>query len=75
MELYYKNETLFVDVHETINETIANTMKKRIFNIIDDYDIDRIILKTSKTNASEKALLQNLEKEYKQKYNGNLIIK
>ena len=75
MELYYQNETLFIDMLESIDDNNMNLMKKRLFTIIDDYGIDHIVVKTSASQKAEKEHLKQLEREYKSKYSGNLIIK
>lgn len=73
MEVYYKNETLFVDVTNDITiETIA-LMERRIFRIIDDYGVDKIVI--SLYGNSNKELLTQFKKKYYHHYRGFLLIK
>ncbi len=73
MEVYYKNETLFVDITNDITiETIA-LMERRIFGIIDDYGIDKIII--SVYGISNKDLLTQFKRNYYHNYKGFLLIK
>ncbi len=73
MEVYYKNETLFVDVTNDITiETVA-LLERRIFKIIDDYGVDKIIL--SIYGNGNKDLLNGFKKNYYHKYKGFLLIK
>ncbi len=73
MEVYYKNETLFVDVTNDITiETVA-LLERRVFKIIDDYGVDKIIL--SIYGNGNKDLLNGLKKNYYHKYKGFLLIK
>jgi len=44
MDLYYKNETLYVDITNDINLDTISILKQRVFRILDDYGIDKIII-------------------------------
>lgn len=73
MDLFYKNETLYVTVfHDVTLDTIAQ-LKRRIFGIIEDYGIDKIIL--SIEGAYDKELINQFKREYYHAYKGFLLIK
>lgn len=73
MELYYKNETLFVDVTNDINYDTIGVLERKIFRILDDYGIDKIII--SLYGNYDKDLLNAFKKSYYRKYTGYLFIK
>lgn len=73
MDLYYKNETLYVDITNDINLDTIATLKRRVFHIIDDYGIDKIIINIS--GSYDKKMLNEFKKEYYHKYKGYLLIK
>lgn len=73
MDLYYKNGTLFVDVTNDINIDTMAMLQKRVFQILDDYGIDKIIINV--IGYYDKALLNAFKKEYYHKYKGYLLIK
>ncbi len=73
MELYYKNETLFVDVVNDVNLDTIAMLKRRVFQILDDYGIDKIIIRID--GIYDKKLLNDFKKEYHHKYRGYLVIK
>lgn len=75
MELYYKNETLFVDVDLMLDEENIGLLKRRIFRIVDDYDIDHIVFHTIQKNANNTRFLKQIESEYHERYNGIMFIK
>ena len=75
MELYYKNETLFVDVDTALDDENFRHLKRRVFHIIDDYDIDHIVFKVSGNGRENRKKLQEMEVEYHQKYHGRMMIK
>jgi len=73
MDLYYKNETLYVDITNDINLDTISILKQRVFRILDDYGIDKIIINVS--GAYDKRMLNEFKKDYYHKYKGYLLIK
>ena len=73
MEIYYKKDTLYVNVDENLNNGCMNSIRKRVFSIIDDYDIENIVLNII-GNVEDSKLLDDFISEYKMKYNGNIMI-
>ena len=74
MNIFYTNETLYVNLIDTINLDIFEILKKRIFRIINDYDIDNIILNV--VGGDKKSpLIKEFVNEYYNRYNGKLVVK
>ena len=73
MELYYKNETLYVDVMYDIDADMMGVLKRRVFQILDDYGIDKIIINIG--GSYDRSLMNSFKKEYYHKYKGYLLIK
>ena len=71
MNIFYTNETLVVNINDELTQNSVNIMQKRVFRIIEDYDIDNIILKNHGSNNN---LLSPFVTAYKNKHNGNLRI-
>ena len=74
MNIYYTDNTLFVNLNERINDININRLKSKVFGILDDYDIENIVLNIISDNKNN-YLLDDFIKEYHKKYNGNLLIK
>lgn len=74
MNIYYADNTLYVNFNDYIDNTSILRLKSRIFNILDDYDINNIVLNIISDNK-DNTLLDEFIKEYHKKYNGNLLIK
>lgn len=74
MDIYYNDHILYVNLVEMMDEGKMGLMKRRVFNILDDYDIDNIVLNIVGNNDLG-LLLDGFIKEYYQKYNGKLTIK
>lgn len=75
MDLYYKNETLFVDINTILDSENVHRLKRRIFQIIDDYDIDHVVFQVLEGKQENRRVLQEIAREYQQKYVGDLLIK
>ncbi len=73
MDVYYKNETLFVDVANDITMDTISLLERRVFKIIDDYGIDKIVI--SIYGNGNKELLNSFKKNYYHQYKGFLLIK
>jgi len=74
MEIYYNDKTLYVNLDELRNNSTLKLLKTRVFNIINDYDIENIVLNLINDNKNND-LLDEFIYEYEKKYHGNLLIK
>ena len=74
MNIYYTNNTLFINLKEGVNISSMNKLKKRVFSILDGYDIENIVLNIIGSNKND-ILLDEFIIEYNKKYHGNLLIK
>ncbi len=74
MNIFYTNETLYVNLVDTINTDILEILKKRIFRIINDYDIDNIIINVI-GGDKKNPLINEFVREYYNRYNGKLVVK
>ncbi len=74
MNIYYNDKTLYVNIDELNNNNSLNTLKKRVFGILNDYDIENIVLNLI-SNTKNSYLLDDFIAEYNKKYHGNLVIK
>ena len=72
MDIYYTNETLFVNLIGITDEYEIEKIKVKVFKILDDYGIINLELKTDNNKG---LLLSDFISAYKKKYNGNLKIK
>ena len=74
MNIPYTNETLYVNLLEHIDLDSLAILKKRIFRIINDYDIDNIIINVI-GGDKKNPLLKELVSEYYNRYTGKLVVK
>ena len=68
------NNTLYVNFEDYIDDISVDKLKSRVFNILDDYDINNIVLNII-SNNKDNYLIDEFIKEYHKKYNGNFLIK
>ena len=75
MELFFKDNTLFVNIEERINFSLINKLQKRLYRIIDSYSITNIVINILSNEYFDRSLLDDLVNDYKSKYSGLLIVK
>ena len=75
MELYYTNNTLYINIEERINFTIISKLQKKLYRILDTYHINNIEISILNDTYYDKTLIQDLINDYRYKYNGKLIVK
>ena len=75
VELYYQNETLYVDIDTILDFNDIESLKSKIFRIVDDYGIDNIILKNNTHQLINNYYLKKIKQEYCNKYQGRIYIK
>lgn len=74
LNIFYNDNTLYVNLDEYLDDYVLNKLKKRVFNILEDYDIENIVLNIVTSNKNN-YLLNDFIREYKKKFRGNLIVK
>ena len=74
LNIFYNDNTLYVNLDEYLDDYVLNKLKKRVFNILEDYDIENIVLNIVTSNKNN-YLLDDFIREYKKKFRGNLIAK
>lgn len=74
LNIFYNDNTLYVNLDEYLDDFVLNKLKKRVFNILEDYDIENIVLNIVTSNKNS-YLLDDFIREYKKKFRGNLIVK
>lgn len=73
VDIYYTNETLYVKMNNITSATV-NIMQKRVFRIIEDYNIDNIVLRIPKLYDDNSDILSSFVNAYHKIHNGNLRI-
>lgn len=74
LNIFYNDNTLYVNLDEYLDDYVLNKLKKRVFNILEDYDIENIVLNIVTSNKNN-YLLDDFIREYKKKFRGSLIVK
>ena len=74
MDIFYSDDTLFVNVYENINEDNISSLKTRVFKIARAYDIENIVLNTNGYKKSN-YLLKEFINDYESNFNGHIRFK
>jgi hypothetical protein len=74
MNIFYTENTLYVNLEDSVDDIMISRLKQKIFGILDDYDIENIVLNVIAQN-NNCFLLDDFIKEYHAKYNGNIVVR
>ncbi len=74
MNIFYNNNTLYINLEEEINEYNMNKLKSRVFKIVRDYNIDDVILKVN-SYRKDNYLLKDFLNEYENTIGGHIKIR
>ncbi len=75
MELYYLNETLYIELINDLDLEEYEALKKRVFRIVDDYGVDRVVIKNHHRIFHNRHFLNQMKQDYIRKYQGDFFIK
>ena len=75
MEMFYTNNTLYINIEDRINFTLIKNLQRKLYRIIDSYHINNIEISIGNNTYYDKTLFQDLINDYKSKYSGKLIVK
>ena len=75
MELFYKDNTLYINIEDRINFTLISKLQKKLYRIIDTYHINNIEINILNDSHYDKTLISDLVNDYRYKYSGKLIVK
>ncbi len=74
MNIFYSDNTLFVNIEEELNDYNINRLKLRVFKIVRDYDILNVVLSISNYKKNN-YLLKEFINEYESTFNGHIKVK
>ena len=72
MNMIYENETLYVGLTDDNEINMYEEIRDRIFDVLDIYKVDNIILDTRRYNNINKRKVHSIKRECTRKY-GNYI--
>ena len=75
MEIYYQNETLYIELLEDLDELKYYRLKNKIFRILKDYEVDKVILQNHHQIFSNKHYLRQMKQDFKENYEGDFYIR
>lgn len=74
MNIFYNDNTLFVNVYEKLNSYNVNRLKLRVFKIVREYDIENVVLSINNCKKNS-YLLKDFINEYEATFNGHIKVK
>ncbi len=75
MEIYYSDNKLYVQITDQIDFSLINRLKKKLYHILDLYMISNVELTISNNDKYDITLIDDLLKDYNNRYKGIIIVK
>ena len=75
MNIFYTNDTLYINIEEAIDINTIDKLKKRLFRILEDYGINQVELHVANSTIYDPTIFDNLLTESSQKYQAKIKIK
>lgn len=75
MNIFYTNDTLYINIEEAIDINTIDKLKKRLFRILEDYGINQVELNVGNSTIYDPTIFDNLLTESSQKYQAKIKIK
>ena len=74
MDIFYSDNTLFVNIYEELNSYNVNRLKLRVFKIVTEYDIENVVLSINNCKKNS-YLLKDFINEYEVTFNSHIKVK
>lgn len=74
MNMLYKDDTLYIDEINEDDILNINQIKKRMFSVLNQYQVDNVVINLKNSYKLEKNIYNELVDDYHKNYKGNLII-
>ena len=74
MNIFYNDNTLFVNIYEELNSYNVNRLKLRVFKIVTEYDIENVVLSINNCKKNS-YLLKDFINGYEATFNGHIKVK
>ena len=74
MNMVYDDDTLYVTVNDKVNEYLYSRLRKRVFNIVNDYAIEKIVLNLVADDKNNILVAEFIE-EFNKNYTANITIR
>ena len=71
MNIFYSDETLFVDLYGSVE---MNKVKNIVFSILDEYSISNIEINVGEVFEYKSGTIRELKSDYNRMYKGNIKI-
>ncbi len=75
MDLYYQNETLYIDIMDCLDHDEYISFQAKIFRIIEDYGVERIVIQNHNPIFYNRHFIRQMKQDFYQKYSGEFLIK
>ena len=74
IEMTFSKNTLYIDILGVINKKIVKKIKQKLYCIVDEYEIEKVIVNVKNSNILDPENFYDFLDEYDIKYNSKLVL-
>ena len=75
MDLYYQNETLYIDIMDSLDHDEYEKLQAKVLRIIEDYGVERIVIQNHNPIFYNRHFIRQMKQDFYQRYPGEFLIK
>lgn len=75
MDMYYQNETLYIDIAYGLSLEEYHLLKARIFRVVEDYGVDRVVINNHHHIFHNRFYLNQMKQDFTKTFSGDFLIK
>ena len=75
MDMYYQNETLYIDIADGLSLEEYHVLKAKLFRVVEDYGVDRVVVKNRRHMFHNRFYLNQMKQDFSRNFSGDFLIK
>ena len=75
MDMYYQNETLYIDIADGLSLEEYHLLKARIFRVVEDYGVDLGGIRNLHNIFHNRFYLNQMKQDFTKTFSGDFLIK
>ena len=75
MDMYYQNETLYIEIAEGLTLEEYDLLKTKVFRVVKDYGVDRVVVQNDHHLFHNRFYLNQMKQDFSRNFGGDFLIK
>ena len=75
MDMYYQNETLYIEIAEGLTLEEYDLLNTKVFRVVKDYGVDRVVVQNHHHLFHNRFYLNQMKQDFSRNFGGDFLIK